>query len=326
MLAGRGAVVHPGGRGTSAAPNGGSPHMRRRHRMASHRRPLRQALTAAAVLVLALATAIVPSQANAEVWDDDGGLVFFGNGYHEPTAYEDAYNALEGRSLTQLAGTSDHVCAIDDQGEAVCWGDAEDGRHGTGARNYPPAGPAEVDMTGVLSGKTLVDIDAGRNFTCALDDTGRAYCWGGARQGQLGRLAATEYSPVTVPQSGLPKGDSFIDITTGARHACGISNEGDAFCWGDGSSGQLGRGDRHDYAGPRRVKPGEMTERRLVSIDAGAAHNCAADIAGRLYCWGEGSSGRLGTGTGRTPVAPRAPEVLRHADAVSGIGDATGRL
>ena len=129
--------------------------------MASHRRPLRQALTAAAVLVLALATAIVPSQANAEVWDDDGGLVLFGNGYHEPTAYEDAYNALEGRSLTQLAGTSDHVCAIDDQGEAVCWGDAEDGRHGTGARNYPPAGPAEVDMTGVLSGKTLVDIDAG---------------------------------------------------------------------------------------------------------------------------------------------------------------------
>lgn len=265
-------------------------------------------IRAAAMLLLAAATAATLTtapQATAEVWDDDAGLVLFGRGYSEPTPYADAFNALEGRTLTTIAGTSwGATCAIDEAGEAVCWGESDNGRHGTGARSYPPEGPAAVSTGGALAGKTLVDIDTGGSHSCAVDEAGRAYCWGGNSSGQLGRNMGAAFVPVSVVQRMLPDGVGFADITTGSSHTCALTNQGEAYCWGDNSSGQLGTGNRQDADRPERVKAGDTDGRRLVAIDAGSGHTCAVDAGGRAYCWGNGGSGQLGGGDDRSQLTP----------------------
>ena len=35
---------------------------------------------------------------------------------------------------------------------------------------------------------------------------------------------------------------SFVQISAGAEHACGVASDGKAWCWGDGTNGQLGDG------------------------------------------------------------------------------------
>ena len=258
----------------------------------------------AAVVVLAAAV-VAPTSSEAAVWDDDAGLVLFGRGYEEPTQYADAFNALEGRTLTQIAGTSGNTCAIDENGEAVCWGSSDKGSHGTGARPFSPDGPAAVSVSGALRGKTLIDIDAGGG-TCAVDDAGQAYCWGSNRHGQLGQPSVfrTAYSPVKVYQRPLPDGAGFVDVTTGDLHTCAITNGGDAYCWGSNLGGQLGTGNKKDADRPTKVKAGDIGGRRLVAIDAGFRHTCAVDAGGRAYCWGENYNGTLGTGHKRSELVP----------------------
>ena len=160
-------------------------------------------------------------------------------------------------------------------------------------------------MDGVLAEKTLVDIDTGYAHTCAVDDTGQAYCWGANDRGQLGRPnSGKAYSPVKVAQGSLPDDVGFVDVTTSEDHSCAITDEGDAYCWGRNYSGQLGTGNTRDADRPTRVKPGDVGGRRLVAIDTGSAFTCAVDAGGRAYCWGENFDGLLGTGHGGNELVP----------------------
>ena len=57
--------------------------------------------------------------------------------------------------------------------------------------------------------------------------------------------------------SEIPKGDTFTSVAAGIRASCGISDKGDAYCWGDNTFGQLGINSTTDYAVPKKVKVGK---------------------------------------------------------------------
>ena len=61
--------------------------------------------------------------------------------------------------------------------------------------------------------------------------------------GQLGN-GSTTGSAVPVAVSGSL---SFMGLAAGSFHTCGFTNAGAAYCWGDNSAGQLGRG-TFDYS------------------------------------------------------------------------------
>ena len=48
-------------------------------------------------------------------------------------------------------------------------------------------------------------------------------------------------------------GKRFVDVTAGGFHACGVTDEGDALCWGYNMNGQLGDGSTADSATARAV-------------------------------------------------------------------------
>jgi alpha-tubulin suppressor-like RCC1 family protein len=208
----------------------------------------------------------------------------------------DASGVLAGKRLTGLSVGAKHTCALDDAGKAYCWGFGTAGRLGNGGVTNQNA-PVAVSASGVLTGKKLVQIAAGFALTCALDDTGRAYCWGDASL--LGDGSNTASSvPVAVSTSGVLAGTTLTAIAAGDSHACVLDSTGKAYCWGDGVSGQLGNGGNSISRVPVAVNAATtLSGRTLVSIAAGGQHSCATDTAGLGFCWGFGTSGQLGNGT-----------------------------
>jgi alpha-tubulin suppressor-like RCC1 family protein len=72
------------------------------------------------------------------------------------------------------------------------------------------------------------------------------------------------------------------------------------------------------------VQPPAFT--RFAIVSAGGDHTCAADLTGRVYCWGLGTHGRLGTGaTDSLALEPRAVSVgVRFFEVAAGDGHVCG--
>ncbi len=86
---------------------------------------------------------------------------------------------------------------------------------------------------------------------------------------------------------------SFRQLSTGDGHACGVTTDSLAYCWGGNHSGQLGDGTTTSRLAPVAVKGGL----RFRSVKAGENHSCGIAGNGRAFCWGSNGLGQLGDGT-----------------------------
>jgi alpha-tubulin suppressor-like RCC1 family protein len=190
-------------------------------------------------------------------------------------------------------GVGNSTCVLDLDGRAYCWGRGTEGQLGNGG-NVDQAKPVAVDSSGALANKVLVDVAVGSDFACALDDQGRAYCWGRGTEGQLGN-GGTGISNVPLPVTAGP--EPFVSISALRRHACAVDTDGRAYCWGRGLEGQIGDGAAANRTAPTPVSVGGvLAGKRIAHVAAGGNHSCAVDTDGKAYCWGRGTSGELGTG------------------------------
>jgi alpha-tubulin suppressor-like RCC1 family protein len=135
-------------------------------------------------------------RANGDVvcWgENDSGQL--GDGSTDPSATPAVVHGLA-KALHVTAGGSlqdgalvGHSCAVDKSFFVQCWGRNKEGQLGTGTatdslRPVLVLGLADESDTPHLD--NIVAIDAGGFHTCALDDSGRALCWGDDSAGQLG--------------------------------------------------------------------------------------------------------------------------------------------
>lgn len=134
-----------------------------------------------------------------------------------------------------------HVCAVA-SGAVYCWGDNYAGQLGRGNTTASSV-PVAVSTSGVLSGKTIVDVIAGLQHSCALSDEGKVYCWGSNASGQVGDNTNTSRtSPVSVYTGGGLGTQKVVAIGGGANRGCAITSGYQSFCWGLNTDGQLGDG------------------------------------------------------------------------------------
>jgi alpha-tubulin suppressor-like RCC1 family protein len=154
----------------------------------------------------------------------------------------DVSGVLAGKALTQITAGDSHTCALDASGAGYCWGDNTDGELGDGSTAGSSI-PVAVDASGVLAGKTLIQVTASLSHVCALDAAGAAYCWGANEFGQLGDGNTTSEDsrlPVAVDASGALDGKTLIQVTAGGNYTCGADDAGAIYCWGRNDAGQLG--------------------------------------------------------------------------------------
>jgi alpha-tubulin suppressor-like RCC1 family protein len=271
------------------------------------------------------------------------GALGYGNrndvGDNETPASVGPINLGAGRTARAISAGFYHACAILDQGQVRCWGTSYFGELGypntedTIGDNETPGSVGPVNL-GV--GRTAVAITGGGYHTCAILDNARVRCWGNGGSGQLGygngRSIGFDETPGSVGPVDLGAGRTAVAITGGGFHTCAILDNGKVRCWGEGSSGQLGYGNKKDIgdnetpASVAAVKLGRG--RKAVAITAGIRHTCAILNNGKVRCWGQASSGQLGYGNQKkigdneTPASVRPVKLgaRRKAIAISASG------
>jgi alpha-tubulin suppressor-like RCC1 family protein len=86
---------------------------------------------------------------------------------------------------------------------------------------------------------------------------------------------------------------SFVQVSAGITHTCGVTAADRAYCWGGNSEGQLGDGTTTDRRKPRAVAGGL----RFRFVSAGNQYTCGLTTNDRAYCWGSNIWGTLGEGS-----------------------------
>jgi alpha-tubulin suppressor-like RCC1 family protein len=201
-----------------------------------------------------------------------------------------------------------HSCALNDRGTVYCWGYNLLGRLGDGrglGTDDDPEASVSTPIAVALA-RAATSIAAGAGHTCALDDLGAVWCWGGGERGQLGASAAEvcKLANADAPCSRSPQAFGsnarFVALSVGANHACAIDDAGGLWCWGADDYGQLGRADLPFSAAALGVAG------TWSAVACGGYHTCAlASEAGALACFGDHANGQLGFGSAssHTPVA-----------------------
>lgn len=148
-------------------------------------------------------------------------------------------------------------------------------------------------------------VSVGGFVTCAVESA-VAYCWGANGLGAVGDGTNTHRN---VPTKVL-NNDGFVNNNvTGVGSgltSCAIRNgsvTGELFCWGAGSSGQMGNGTTTDGNRlPRKVSSGAdgFANSGVTSVRATGVSVCATRDENSnkvMYCWGNGGYGNFGIGS-----------------------------
>ncbi len=156
----------------------------------------------------------------------------------------------------------------------------------------PETPPAEADSFTIPEGPRGDDtlIAVGRGRTCAVRVDGGVACWG--RNGLLDQVVLAGTKDVVAVTTTNNKGDNL--------HACILHEDGTISCWGSGSHGKLGQGDRSSHHVP--VKVPRITD--AVAVATGAEHTCALHSDGGVSCWGRNEYGQVGDGTTTERYSP----------------------
>ena len=241
------------------------------------------------------------------------------------------------RTAIEIAAGGYHMCARLDNNQVKCWGQNVYGQLGLG--NTSARGDNSGEMGNSLpavqlgTGAIVVQLAAGRYFTCARLTTGQVKCWGRNDRGQLGvgdvnsRGDQSGEMGNSLAAINLGTGRTAIDLVSQAYHVCARLDDLTVKCWGENIYGQLGLGD----VDSRGDAPGEMGD-ALATLDPGtghtikqlatnSGHTCAILETGSVKCWGHNLYGQLGLGD----TDFRGDDPGEIGDAVPTVSFGTGR-
>jgi alpha-tubulin suppressor-like RCC1 family protein len=102
---------------------------------------------------------------------------------------------------------------------------------------------------------------------------------------------------------------SLESISAGSYHACGITAQHVAYCWGRNAEGELGNpavtAPCPDGGVACSQKPVRVTGNlAFASISAGNNFTCGITTSGVAYCWGTNAFGQLGNGSQSSSSRP----------------------
>ena len=215
------------------------------------------------------------------------------------------------KNIKQIAVSSGDVCALRDDGVVFCWGLSTDYSDPDNEKdsNIPVKLNSNIHFTSLSDGynsefcavsldknvycwlpgylfldkidglDNIKSVTSGASFSCALNQSGKAFCWGADESGQLGDgKNETEGRPVPVLSV-----KNFSSIFSSQGTTCAITTDAKTYCWGLGTDGQLGNGSYSNSNVPVQVN----TAAHFTQIAGSLKTTYAIDQNGNTYVWGK---------------------------------------
>ena len=224
--------------------------------------------------------------------------------------------SLRNRRLAAVSCGSSFITALTSDGELLAWGENDFGQLGQGddeRRDVPSS---------VCWGEEVVvvkSVSAGAEYVLAVTSTDKVFAWGRGVEGQLGTGEQVFDEPQVQPEPVLlPPDCSVAKAVAGVFHSAAVTANGELYTWGEGTSGQLGTGEKRSSLEPVLVEElgrnGE--DEHVVNVACGTFHTLALTHAGTVYSFGKGEGGSLGHSSERDICVPKVIASLSHSSIV----------
>ncbi len=184
-----------------------------------------------------------------------------------------------GRQFLKVDVGDNSACALDDQRELWCWGEAELGQLGV------PLGGGATASGPRLARVNVVDFSVGRSTVCAVEGTGSVVCWGedaGLKNGAGDGSAAVTLATGT-----------WKRVAISGPHGCISDASSRVACWGTNWAGQIGQplGVASTATPTNVAMPPGSGGPRTFGLAAGDSSTCAfeagpSNTEGTVFCWG----------------------------------------
>jgi alpha-tubulin suppressor-like RCC1 family protein len=218
------------------------------------------------------------------LFDDSTVACWGNNSYGQLVGELDAFSTpnvrdIDLQDVEDISSGYQHICALLSDKTVYCWGDDEYGQLGG---NFVRTGlPQKVDV------ENIIQISSGAFHTCSLDSDGKVFCWGGNNVGQIDLSIDQRFVPEPIE---LTFPTQVSKIRCGDASTCIIDVNGDAYCWGENSIGQLGHGKVSPSPVPSSIVVGEY---EVDDISQSLQHSCLL-TDGEVKCFGSNVTGELG--------------------------------
>lgn len=290
--------------------------------------------------------AVASGQNHAVAVTEDGCLFTWGSGEHGCLGHGGTADQRDPRLVEALAGHrvraaacgGSHTVCCTEQGLIFAWGRAADGRLGTGISSQPSVDLPIPVRHEAWKRLAVVAVACGWSHTAAVSADGALWAWG-AGQGGTDASPEAVTSPRRVPLGPSPAsgtldpaacgGTSLLgDASTqavlvrcGFAHSMALAADGTLWAWGEGGQGELGLGPDVQRVATAHLVPlppgASPPEDRVVEVQCGLHHTVALTATGRVFAWGHGQGGVLGTGDEQSRPWPEwvtgAPPAVRTA-------------
>jgi len=163
-----------------------------------------------------------------------------------------------------------------------------------------------------VPGMKFKDVACGTNFTVAIDSDGSVLTTGSGRQGTLGHgdlESRSEFSKIDPKHFG---GKKAVQVEAGEEVTLVLTEDSQVYTFGCDDYGKLGLGSKSTsriQSTPQLVR--KLSKEKIVQVSAGDMHCGAVSANGKLFLWGAGGEGRLGTGKTSDLAMPTQVQTLK---------------
>ncbi len=213
----------------------------------------------------------------------------------------DSVRSLEFGPVEQLAAAGEVNCLLLLDASTKCWGNNRAGQLGGGDSVAEPSRDTSQAVT-VVGDHHFRQLSSSDSHVCAIDDADAAWCWGAADL-LGGRGATSPCSAVTCSRSPIAVSGNhrFRSISSMFFSTCGVTLDGDGYCWGHGDYGSLGTDALEpciDGGVPTCALTPQLVHggHKWKSIGVGFWTACGLATDGETYCWGQ-NNGKFGSGS-----------------------------
>ncbi|GFG40937.1 hypothetical protein Cfor_04032 [Coptotermes formosanus] len=207
--------------------------------------------------------------------------------------------ALATTFVIQITCGHNHNLALTQNGALYAWGCNSYGQLGIGSQSKQQQKPTLVSA---LAGIPIAFIACGGNHSFAVSRSGAVYGWGKNCFGQLGLSDDKDRSFPS--QLKTLRSIKVKYIACGEDFSVFLTKDGGVFTCGAGMYGQLGHGSMSNEFLPRKIL--ELMGSTVTQVSCGRRHTLAfVPSRGRVYAFGLGGAGQLGTRTVRSASTPQ---------------------